>query len=201
MPQINRDSVSGRQEPLRRRYREAPETAWVQDHARAVIGDATDPFHGAVEPANNGEAHWAYGLHRAMGGDHDAPNPGDLLCTALAACLHSSTRMLAAWVGVAVLDIEVAATAEIDVRGALMVDPAVPVNFQRMHCDVCLEVPAATDGSSLKALMTSAEQSCAVMQTLARGIEVTTDWHIEQELDDGPNPGQDAMTSKEVRHD
>lgn len=35
------------------------------------------------------------GVHRAVGGLHDAPTPGDLLCAALAACQDSTFRMIA----------------------------------------------------------------------------------------------------------
>lgn len=200
MNQSIRQTVPKRQEPWRRRYQAAPDAAWISDHARAVIGDAADPFHGEIEPANNGGERWRYGIHRAVGGDHDAPNPGDLLCSALAACLHSTTRMLADWVGVDVRDITVSVSADVDVRGALMVDPDVPVGFQRLHCEVCLEVPAGTDGQSLKALMHSAERSCVVMQTLDRGTGVDTNWHIDQEVDTATADQPDrSPTRREVQ--
>lgn len=184
--------VPARQRVLQQRYREAPEQAWISDHARAVEGDASDSFHGDVEPANNGGQRWRYGIHRAVGGDHDVPNPGDLLCAAQAACLHSTTRMLAEWLDVEIINAEVAVSAEVDVRGALMVDPSVPVCFQRIHCDVLLEVPVNTPGKSLKALMGSAERCCPVFQTLQGGTEVVVDWHIDQAV--GPE-------SNEVRHE
>lgn len=199
MPHSKRESVAQRQEPLRQRYRDEPQTAWISDQARALVGGATDPFHGAIEPANNGGTRWAYGIHHAVGGDHDAPSPGDLLCAALAACLHSSTRMLADWLSLTLIDIEVTVTAQIDVRGALMVDPSVPVGFQRMHCDVRLEVPAGIDGQRLKSLIASAEHCCPVRQTLKRGIAVDTDWHIDQELNvEMDHPQGDATAKKEL---
>jgi len=201
MPQDKRQSVSRRQEPLRQQYLDDPDAAWICDRARAVVGGATDPFHGEVEPANNNGLRWTYGIHHAVGGDHDAPNPGDLLCSALATCLHATTRMLADWLGVEIIDVEVAVGAQVDVRGTLMVDPAVPVGFQRLHCDGRLEVPIGTDGQRLKALMTSAERCCVVMQTLRQGIEVTTDWHIDQDLDDASSEtgSVETTTRKEVQ--
>lgn len=44
-------------------------------------------MHAATGPANSGDAPLQFGIHRAIGGFHDYPNPGDLLNAALAACL------------------------------------------------------------------------------------------------------------------
>jgi len=180
MPQANQESLVQRQHSLGRQYADAPEDAWITDHARALPGNSTDPIHGVVEPANSDGVQQQYGIHRAVGGDHDAPNPGDLLSAALAACLHSTLRMVAERLDVTLIDSEVKVSARADVRGALMVDTTVPVGFQRMHCDVWLEVPAETDQRTLKALMVGAENCCVVFQTLKSGTEVTTDWQIDQ---------------------
>jgi uncharacterized OsmC-like protein len=173
--------VPTRQKPFQQRYRKEPDAAWIRDESRAVIGAATDPFHGEVEPANNAGKRWSFGIHQAVGGYHDAPNPGDLLCSALAACLQSTTRMLAQWLEIEIADIEVAVGAECDVRGALMVDPSVPVGFQRMDCNVWLQLSAHTDESRLKNLMEYAEACCVVMQTLRPAVDVMTLWHVDQE--------------------
>jgi uncharacterized OsmC-like protein len=173
-------SLTKRQEALHRHYADVPEDAWITDHARATPGQSTDHVHGEVEPANGDGLRYRYGIHRAVGGDHDAPNPGDLLSTALAACLHSTLRMVAERLGITITDSEVVATANVDVRGALMVDTSVPVGFQHMHCDVWLTVPASVDKSTIKILMTGAEQCCVVFQTLKAGTRVTTDWRIDE---------------------
>ncbi len=59
------------------------------------------------------------GVHRAVGGPHDMPTPGDLLCAALASCQDSAVRMVANRLGVEILALEVRVTAQVDVRGAL----------------------------------------------------------------------------------
>ncbi|WP_166261592.1 OsmC family protein [Marinobacter salicampi] len=173
-------SFTERQDSLHRHYIEVPEDAWITDHARAMPGEKEDPVHGAVELANSGGVRHQYGIHSAVGGDHDAPNPGDYLSAALAACLHSTLRMVAERLGVTILNSEVRATAQVDVRGALMVDSSVPVKLQRLHCDVSLEVPADTDQRTLKTLTAGAEHCCVVFQTLQGGTKVTTDWRIDQ---------------------
>lgn len=173
--------VPTRQKALHQRYREAPEAAWISDHARAVGGDTSDPLHGEVEPANNAGIRWAYGIHRAVGGDHDAPNPGDLLASALAACLHSTTRMVAQWLEIELADLEVNVSAEVDVRGALRVASSVPVGFQRIRCDVSGRViSGGEDAGRLKMLASGAESCCVVMQTLNQGMDVRSDWRLDQ---------------------
>lgn len=169
-----------RQESLQRHYVEMPGDAWITDHAHALVGNSNTPVHGEVELANSEGVRQQYGIHRAVGGDHDAPNPGDFLSAALAACLHSTLRMVAERLQVVILDSEVTCTANVDVRGTLMVDTTVSVGFQRMHCDVRLKVPAGANERSLKTLMLVAENCCVVFQTLKAGTKVTTDWQIDQ---------------------
>lgn len=173
-------SLTERQESLNRHYLQVPEDAWTTHHARAIPGEKNDPVHGALELANSGGVRHQYGIHSAVGGDHDAPNPGDYLSAALAACLQSSLRMVAERLGVTILNSEIMASAQLDVRGALMVDSNVSVKFQRLHCDVSLEVPADTGQRTLKTLMAGAEHCCVVFQTLQGGTKVTTDWRIDQ---------------------
>lgn len=170
-----------RQKPLQQRYRKDPDAAWIQDEGRAVIGDGADPFHGELEPPNNAGKRWSFGIHEAVGGYHDAPNPGDLLCTSQAACLLSTTRMIAQWLDIELADIEVAVVAKCDVRGSLMVDMSVPVGFQSMECNVWLQFASHTKESRLKSLMTYAEACCVVMQTIRPGVDVKTLWHVDQE--------------------
>lgn len=173
-------SIVERQEALHRHYIDVPEDAWITDHARAMPGRSVGTVHGEVEPANNDGLRYRYGIHRAVGGDHDAPTPGDLLSAALAACLHSTLRMVAARLEITILDSDVAAKAHADVRGALMVDTTVAVGFQHLHCDVRLVVPAGVDKRKIKVLTTGAEQCCVVFQTLRAGTRVTTDWRIDE---------------------
>jgi organic hydroperoxide reductase OsmC/OhrA len=117
-----RTYVSGRQDPLRDRYRTEPERAQITDRARAVSGVDLDPFHGRVVPGTSGgESVLRIGAHAAVGGYHDDPNPGDILCAALACCLDSTIRMIANRLGVRLTRLEVDVTGDVDVRGALMV--------------------------------------------------------------------------------
>lgn len=164
--------VRQRQGPLRERYRRDAAAAWIRDGARSVDACGEDPFHGNVVPANGGDAPLRFGIHRAVGGFHDYPNPGDLLSAALAACFDSTVRMVADHLGVRLESVEVEVTAECDVRGCLQVDPAVPVGFQRMRCSVRLQPSAGTDANKARMLVTVAENCCVVLQTLRNGVTV-----------------------------
>jgi uncharacterized OsmC-like protein len=166
--------VQQRQQPLHEHYRSAPADAWISDAAQTVSACAGDPFHGLVVPANGADAPVQFGIHRAVGGFHDHPNPGDLLCAALAACFDSTLRMIADHRGIPLESLEVKVTAECDVRGCLRVEGTVPVGFQRMRCAVRLQTKDHLDAATIKMLLAAAEHSCVVMQTLRSGVALQT---------------------------
>lgn len=119
-----------RQEPLQNRYKTAPDKARITDHVIAQSGDA-DPFHGTVKVGDGQSAPWRFGIHHAIGGDYDLPNPGDILCVALAACLDSTLRMIAARMGVTLESLKVSVKAHADVRSCLRIERTMP-NLARL---------------------------------------------------------------------
>lgn len=171
----SRVDVKARQDPLRARYREEPARATITDRARTRGGPALDAFHGELVPGSedHGVA-WRFGIHRALGGDHDLPNPGDLLCGALAACLDSAIRMIADRLGLVLSSLSVEVEAGLDVRGTLLVDREVPIGFQSMRCRVRLEPEEGTDPALLHKLVAAAEHSCVNLATLRSGVPVET---------------------------
>jgi len=169
-----RGLVKQRQDPLRDRYRTVPEEAWIIDGAGTVQNGPDDPFHSAVAPGQGYDMLWRVGIHRAVGGYHDLPNPGDILCAALASCLDSTLRMIADRLEIRIAFLVVTARAEVDVRGTLLVDRNVPVGFQRMKCEIHLETEANVPPEKVKMLLTAAEHSCVVLQTLRNGVTVQT---------------------------
>lgn len=172
MNQDATDFVARRQEPLRRLYRERPDQAQITDHA-LTASTGSDPFHGVVVVGEH-EVSLDFGIHRAIGGDHDLQNPGDLLCAAMAACLDSTLRMIAARMGIALDEIVVEVRALADVRGCLMVDRQVPVGFRRIDVDVLIEAEEGTDPAQISKLASVAERCCVVLQTLRSDIAVDT---------------------------
>jgi uncharacterized OsmC-like protein len=180
MSRNHASSAKQRQAPLRERYRVEPEAARITDGARCVHVISDDPFHGSVVPNNASDAPWRVGIHRAVGGDHDHPNPGDILCAALAACFSSTLRILADHGCFQLESLEVSVTAEIDVRGCLLVDPAVPVGFQRIQVHVRLQPKGQVDPGAIQGLVAATERCCVVLQTLRSGVLVQSQVEIPE---------------------
>lgn len=164
--------VKQRQDPLRERYRSVPQEAWIVDGATTTPVGAEDAFHSSVVPGKGYDLLWRVGIHRAVGGYHDLPNPGDILCAALASCFESTLRMIADRFEIPIAFLEVDVQAEVDVRGTLLVDREVPVGFQRMSCRVRLEPEFNLPADKIKMLLAAAEHSCVVLQTLRKGVPV-----------------------------
>ena len=178
---MSRASVFEIQGPLRKRYKADPAAALVTDRGRAQGTIADDPFHSTVLPMPRSGIAVPVGVHAALGGLHDAPTPGDMLCAAFAACQDSSVRMVANILGIELELLEVEVTGDVDVRGTLLMDPRIPVGFQAMRCAVRLRAAKGTDTRLLEKLRTAAERSCVVGQTLhhSPSIETTFDMGVD----------------------
>ena len=159
-------SVYEAQKPLKAQYKKRPESATVVDHAKTSGEIASDPFNSRVEPMDGCGVSVSIGVHAALGGPHDAPTPGDMLCAALAACQDSAIRMVANLMGIELLELEVRVTATVDVRGTMAMDRTVPVGFQAMTCDVKMEVKEGTEAKKVEQLQVAAQKCCVVQQTL-----------------------------------
>lgn len=168
--------VAERQAPLRALYAESPEQALALKSARTSAARVTpsDPFHGEVEVGRGYGTSLRFGIDRHIGGRQDAPNPGDLLCAALAACQDGAIRMIANLLGVQLSELQVEVSGELDVRGTLAADPEVRVGFDMLECEVHLRAIEGTDPHRLDALITAAERFCVNLDTLRGGTEVTT---------------------------
>jgi uncharacterized OsmC-like protein len=164
--------VAERQAPLRARYAEHTGAATIVKQARAGPADGRDPFHGTVEPGRPYGVVWRYGVDEAIGGLHDAPNPGELLCAALAACADVSVRMIADLLRVQLDEVEVEVSGDLDVRGTLDVDRSVPVGFQRLALAVRVRPAPETPQGRIDRLAVAAERACVVLDTLRRAVPV-----------------------------
>jgi len=165
--------------PLRQRYKAEPEAALVIDRARARGNDPVDPFHSFVMPMPQCGIAIPVGVHPAIGGLHDAPTPGDLLCAALAACQDSSVRMVANILGITLESLEVEVSGDVDVRGALAMNAEVPVGFRAIRCAIRLRAQEGTEPRLLEKLRIASERSCVVQQTLLHPPRVETTFDID----------------------
>ncbi|MGO9744574.1 MAG: OsmC family protein [Roseiarcus sp.] len=176
--------VKQRQDPLRERYRTALDEARITDSAKTAMNGSEDPFHTTVAPGEEYGASWRVGIHRVIGGYHDFPNPGEILCAALASCLHSTLRIIADRLEIPIVSLEVSTRAELDARGTLLVDRNVPVGFQQIKCQIRLKPAANVPLEKVKMLQAAAEYSCVVLQTLRNGVPVQTQFDEIQSLAD-----------------
>lgn len=170
--------VSEIQKPLRLRYQSEPNAAWVTDRAQTKGTEPDDPFHSTVLPMPECGVAIPIGVHRAVGGVHDAPTPGDVLCAALAACQDSSIRMVANILGIVLEAVEVEVTANVDVRGTLGIDVQVPVGFQSMRCMIRIQARPGTNPQLLEKLRAASERSCVVRQTLLHPPHLETQFDV-----------------------
>jgi len=171
-------SVASRQTPLRQLYAERPDAAMITKRVRTITQDLRDPFHSAAVPEN--VAHpgtpygieWDLGVDEAIGGLHDAPNPGELLCAALASCFELTVRMIANLLRIELEQLSVEVTGKVDVRGALAIDTSVPVGFQTMATSVRIRAANGTPPQLLEQLCAASERLCIDLQTLRYGVNV-----------------------------
>lgn len=167
-------------------YRKHPECAMIQDGARTVQTRYApgDPLHSEVELGLGYGMKVPVGVHRALGGLHDFPNPGDILCSALAACADSTLRQIAGQLGVEITKLTITVAGDVDLRGTLCVSRETPVGFQQMNVRVDLELAPGTMPKLEAKLLAAAEHCCVVLQTLRNGVPVTV------ELNDTDSRGQ-----------
>jgi len=163
------------QRALRKRYRgDAPEEAFVTDTATSVAKAGDSPMWGSVQIGRPGfDVDIPVGVHRAVGGRHDLPVPGDILCAALVACVDSTTRIISNNLGVPLESLEVDVQADCDVRGTLLVDPSVRVGFKTMRVSVRAVPGPGVSSKQVQELLQLAERCCVVLQTVKNGVDVT----------------------------
>jgi uncharacterized OsmC-like protein len=175
-PRTRSSEVSDRQAPLRRAYEQEPTEAMIVDRGHTFGRDLADPLRTSVVPGEEYgvEVEIAVGTHRGVGGHHDAPNPGELLCAALAACQDSTIRMVANLLGVQLTSLAVQVEGAVDLRGCLAIDRSVRVGFPSMRSHTQLGVRPGTDPRTVQLLLAAAESSCVVLDTLRHGVDVET---------------------------
>lgn len=162
------------QSALLTRYRRSPAAAWATHLAWTEDAGPADPYRGAVHLGLAGRA-VPFSLDDAVGGPHDAPTPGELLCAALAASMSAAIRIMASRLGITIERLAVIATGDVDARGALG-EAGVPVGFQSMRLEIQLRLEDLFD-SVADILVARAERRCELLQTLrfAVPIEVVID--------------------------
>lgn len=176
----NKSEVYKRQMKLNKLYAANPNQASIVDSSVVIGQNLSDPFRTEVLINPELNIPMKVGVHRAVGGDHDYPNPGDILCASLAVCVESALRMIASLLEIELFKTKIKVTANIDVRGTLMIDKSVPVGFQSMH--IAMEVGARNiSDKMIRTLVNATQRSCVVYQTLKKGLPITKELKIIRE--------------------
>lgn len=166
-------TVRQRQAPLTRRYRHDPQEAVIAKRARTVPQAQPDPFHATV--AVDGPyppSPWHLGIDDKVGGDHDRPNPAEMLLAALAGCYETTLRMVADNLGVAIVSLEVIARGTVDARGCLAVDDTVKIGFDAITLEVAVALADGTDPERGQLLRSLADRLCVTADTLRTGVPI-----------------------------
>jgi uncharacterized OsmC-like protein len=147
------------QAPLKRQYREQPETARTPARAEAVL----DLDRVACRVRSWGGDIDA-GLHPATGGDGTLACSADMLLEALVACAGVTISAVATAMGVKLRGGRVTAEGHWDARGTLGVDRDVPVGLS----DIALtfELDTDADAATVQRLVEMSERFCVIYQTL-----------------------------------
>ena len=176
---MNNKDLREQQAEIKNSYRQDPDGALILDHGRTNKASLGDPFHATAIPGEEYDISIPIGVHRGVGGPHDQPNPGEMLCTALAACLDTSIRMVAHLMGIELDELEVHVTGRVDLRGTLAMSKDVDVGFKDMHCDVNIKPAPGTDPARLQRMLDAAKRSCVVRDSIVRPVPVDTSFNID----------------------
>jgi uncharacterized OsmC-like protein len=165
--------VSARQEPLRAAYLRDPGLAISFKRVKTIAGPESGPFHGVIGAAGFPSVRWSYGIDAKLGGFDDLPNPGHVLCAALAACMDSTIRMLASHLEVGIEHLEVEVTGDVDVRGCLAMGKSVRPGFRQMQCEIRLNLDPQAAPNMRTLLLKQAEALCVTLDTLRSGVPIS----------------------------
>ncbi|HWE60182.1 MAG TPA: OsmC family protein [Chloroflexota bacterium] len=166
--------LRSRQQPLKERYRADAENARLV-HSVHSIPVLDDPTRVRI---SNGNTIWEIAAHPMAGGPDGEACSGDVLLAALAGCQEITIKMVAASMGVTLDDLRVTVTGEMDFRGTMGIDRAVPVGYTRIRCQIAIR--AQGDPDRLQRLVERAEQYCVVRDTLVRGVPVQSEITINE---------------------
>ena len=156
---MNADELRSVQAPLKERYRQTPEAAFITLHATGRLGE------GVSCKIETGKALVVAGLHPATGGSGLAACSGDMLLEALVACAGVTLNAVASALGIELRDATLHAEGDLDFRGTLGLSKEVPVGFQNIRLQFTLDTDASEE--QLDTLLRLTERYCVVYQTLA----------------------------------
>ncbi|MCR4264979.1 OsmC family protein [Nitratireductor sp. ZSWI3] len=147
------------QAPLKERYRNQPEAAFITLKAQGSLDDQN-----IACKVETGRALAIAGLHPATGGTGLELCSGDMLLEALVACAGVTLKAVATALEIPLRRGTVAAEGDLDFRGTLGVDKSAPVGFAEIRLIFRFDTDASQE--QLDQLLKLTERYCVVYQTL-----------------------------------
>jgi uncharacterized OsmC-like protein len=169
---MNAQELRDKQQPLKKQYRENPESALYVLHAEGRLHQ--DRIAVQMSSASDGRE---VGLHPATGGDGSFACSGDMVLEALAACAGVTLLAVATAMEIRVKDGLVKAEGDLDFRGTLGVARDVPVGFKAIRLKFDLDTDA--DDKQLATLMRLTERYCVVRQTLNGSTDMSLTYRTD----------------------
>jgi uncharacterized OsmC-like protein len=156
---MNANELRALQAPLKKQYREQPETALTPSRAEATLD-----LDRVACRVHSWAGETTAGLHPATGGDGSFACSADMLLEALVACAGVTMSAVATAMGVPLRGGRVSAEGHWDARGTLGVDREVPVGLT----DIALrfELDTDADAATVQRLVEMSERFCVIYQTL-----------------------------------
>ena len=154
------------QAPIKAKYRETPEAAFITLKAQGKIGE------GISCRVETGRALVQAGLHPGTGGNGILACSGDLLLEALVACAGVTLSAVATSTGVTINECTIKAEGDLDFRGTLGVSKEVPVGFKSIRLQFILDTDATIE--QIQSVSKLTERYCVVFQTLINGVHLQT---------------------------
>ncbi|MBZ0155222.1 MAG: OsmC family protein [Alphaproteobacteria bacterium] len=114
----------------------------------------------------------------AAGGTNLAPNPIELLLSALAACIEAAFYEFAEHEGVPVQSLSVEVEGTLDLRGLFMVDESVAPGFQDLKYTFTIE--SAEDEAKVMDLARRVVDHCPVFDSLKRPLNISGDIQVKK---------------------
>lgn len=164
---MNADELRALQAPLKKGYKENPETARIISRAEGWIeGEAI------VCRVPTWAGTTIAGFHPTAGGDGSEACASDMLLQALVSCAGVTLKAVATAMGLPLPRARVIAEGVWDARGTLGVDHAVPVGLTEVRLNFEIESPA--EPRKIDTLVKLTERFCVVYQTLVQPPKLTT---------------------------
>jgi len=155
---MDADALKAMQAPIKERYRETPDAAFITLKAEGTVGE------GVTCSVRTSKALIEAGLHPATGGSGMQACSGDMLLEALVACAGVTLNAVATALGLDIGEAKVRAEGDLDFRGTLGVTKEAPVGFRDIR--LSFEIDGDLTDEQRATLLKLTERYCVVYQTL-----------------------------------